>query len=211
MSDHPILYSFRRCPFAIRARLALYACSIKCELREVVLREKPKQMIDISPKATVPVMQLHDGTVIDESHDIIVWAVGQNDLHGWSSYLDEMSRLVEINDFQFKPHLDKYKYSSREPELSVEDHRENCDFFLEYLNSILADRKFLGGDRQTVVDISVFPFIRQFAFVDKDYFDTLPYPQLQAWLDRHIRSDVFNNIMTKYSQWKEDQDTVYFP
>ncbi|MDG1995751.1 MAG: glutathione S-transferase [Emcibacteraceae bacterium] len=211
MNDHPILYSFRRCPYAMRARLALMACNITCELREVVLRDKPKEMIEISPKATVPVMQLKSGEVIDESRDIIDWAVKNNDPQNWSPFLKEMNELADINDFEFKEHLDKYKYSSRNIDLSKEDHRENGDFFLKKLNDILYDSLFLSADHQTVTDIAIFPFIRQFAFVDKAYFDDRPYQSLQRWLDWHIESDTFKDIMHKYARWEPVHDTVYFP
>lgn len=206
----PILYSFRRCPYAMRARLALFACNITCELREVVLRDKPKQMVDISPKSTVPVLELMNGTVIDESRDIIIWAVEQNDPNGWQSYLQEMKELVEINDHQFKTHLDKYKYSSRNPELSKDEHRKNGDFFLKLLNDKLTGQSFLSADELTITDLAIFPFIRQFAFVDKEYFDSLPYPHLQKWLEHHLNSDLFKNIMNKYDQWHEGQDVIYF-
>lgn len=210
MTDHPILYSFRRCPFAIRARMALYACNITCELREVVLRDKPQEMITISPKATVPVLELSSGEVIDESQDIINWAVVENDPLGWAPYLDEMKALIEINDHQFKTHLDKYKYASRNPELSMEEHRENGDFFLIKLNKKLSEKKFLSADIQTVTDIAIFPFIRQFAFVDKNYFDHLPYPHLQNWLEWNMHSPLFNNVMDKYDRWQVGDEKLFF-
>lgn len=211
MKSLPILYSFRRCPYAMRARLVLYSSGIKCELREVVLRDKPKEMVEISPKATVPVLQLEDGTVIDESHDIARWALAQNDPNGWSQHLEEMNTLVEINDFKFKTHLDKYKYSSRNPELSKEEHRKNADFYLEHLENLLTSNTFLSADEPTVTDLAVFPFIRQFAFVDKDYFESLKYKRLQKWLDYHLTSPIFKNIMNKYEQWSPGCKTVYFP
>ena len=211
MSDLPRLYSFRRCPYAMRARLVLAACDICCELREVILRDKPQEMLDISPKATVPGLQLNDGTVIDESYDIICWAVIQNDPHNWEPYLEELNELVQVNDFQFKTHLDKYKYSSRNPELSKEEHRNNGDFFLKLLDERLEISKFLSCDQQTITDLAIFPFIRQFAFVDKHYFDTLPYEHLKNWLEWHLNSPLFLNIMKKYSQWKPGNNTVYFP
>ncbi|MDG1857694.1 MAG: glutathione S-transferase [Emcibacteraceae bacterium] len=211
MSDHPILYSFRRCPYAMRARLALKACDITCELREIILRDKPKEMIEISPKATVPVMQLKSGKVIDESRDIINWAIKRNDPHNWSPFLNEMNELADINDFEFKDHLDKYKYSSRNTELSKEEHRENGDAFLAKLDGILNNSTFLSADRQTVTDLAIFPFIRQFAFVDKAYFDDRPYPHLQKWLEWHLEGDLFNSIMNKYVRWEPGQNVIYFP
>lgn len=211
MSDYPILYTFRRCPYAMRARLALYACGITCELREIILRDKPSEMIEISPKATIPVLQLKSGQVIDESRDIITWAIAQNDPNDWSPFIEEMNTLADINDFQFKSHLDKYKYSSRNIELSKEEHRENGDFFLKQLDDILSESLFLSGNRQTITDIAIFPFIRQFAFVDKTYFDDRPYLNLQRWLDWHIESDMFKKIMNKYALWEPSHDIVYFP
>ena len=194
----------------MRARLALLACDIQCELREVVLRDKPKAMIDISAKSTVPVLQLQNGDVIDESYDIIVWAIAQNDPKNWTPYLDDLKTLVQVNDHKFKTHLDKYKYSSRNPELSMEEHRENGDFFLQDLNKILENQRFLSSDKQSVTDISVFPFIRQFAFVDKNYFDDRPYPHLQKWLEWHLASDQFHYIMNKHAQWTPGNEITYF-
>jgi len=210
MSKLPILYSFRRCPYAMRARLALYASGITCELREVVLRDKPEEMLEISPKATVPVIQLQDGKVIDESRDIMIWALEQHDPYGWSEYITQLKELVHINDFEFKQHLDKYKYSNRNPELTKERHRENGDFFLQLLNEKLKKNKFLIDEKQTIIDLSVFPFIRQFAFVDKEYFDSLPYPHLQKWLEWNLECDLFKSIMTKYPKWIPGQKTVLF-
>ena len=211
MKEFPILYSFRRCPYAMRVRLALLSCKIKCELREVVLRNKPQQMVNISPKATVPVLELVDGTVIDESRDIIIWAIKKNDPNQWHPHLKEMGELVKINDTQFKIHLDKYKYSSRNPELSKNTHRGNCDFYLKLINEKLKVSNFLSADKQTITDISIFPFLRQFAFVDKSYFDKLPYPHLQKWLQYQLQSKLFQNIMTKYDPWHEGQNITYFP
>ena len=194
----------------MRARLVLYACEITCELREVILRNKPQEMIDISAKATVPVLLLPDATVIDESYDIILWAIKQNDPNNWSSHLEETTYLVKINDDQFKIHLDKYKYSSRHPELPKEGHRENATFFLEQLDQLLGKKKFLSADHQTVTDLSIFPFIRQFAFVDKNYFDQLDFPNLQRWLNWNLNSPLFSNIMQKYECWEKGQKKTLF-
>ena len=210
MTDYPILYSFRRCPFAIRARSVLYACNITCEIREVVLRDKPQEMIAISPKATVPVLELSSGEVIDESQDIVNWAVSQNDPNDWAIYLDEMNALIEINDHQFKTHLDKYKYASRSPELSMEEHRKNGEFFLKQLDEILSQKKFLSADVQSVTDLAIFPFIRQFAFVDKNFFDNLPYRHLQNWLELNLQSAIFKNVMNKHDRWQAGDEKIYF-
>ncbi len=210
MSEYPILYSFRRCPFAMRVRLVLHACEITCELREVILKDKPQEMVAISAKATVPVLQLPDAKIIDESYDIILWAIKQNDPNNWTSHLDELAHLVKINDDEFKIHLDKYKYSSRHPELPKEEHRENANFFLKYLDELLDKKAFLSADHQTVTDLSIFPFIRQFAFVDKNYFDQLDFPRLQRWLDWHLNSTLFDKVMQKYVRWEEGQTKTFF-
>lgn len=210
MDTYPILYSFRRCPYAMRARLVLLACQITCELREVILRDKPQEMIDISPKATVPVLLLPTDQIIEESQDIINWAIEQNDPNDWKNYLSDANQLIEINDHQFKVHLDKYKYSIRNPELSKEKHRENGDFFLDLLNERLKKSKFLSSDNQTVSDLAIFPFIRQFAFVDKDYFDGLPFKALQDWLEWHLNCPLFKKIMNKYDRWTLGDKKIYF-
>jgi glutathione S-transferase len=211
MEQLPILYSFRRCPYAMRARFALYGCQIKCELREIVLRDKPFEMVEISPKATVPVLLTPTGQVVDESYDIILWAVEKNDVLNWRKDLNQLKGLIKINDCEFKPHLDKYKYSSRYPDLTKTDHQNNAKFYLEYLESILKNHPFLSGDQQSITDLAVFPFIRQFANVEKTYFDALPYSHLQSWLEHHIKSDLFHNIMKKYDPWTPQQEKIFFP
>jgi glutathione S-transferase len=210
IAQYPILYSFRRCPYAIRARLVLSACNITCELREVVLKDKPQQMIALSPKATVPVLELPNGQVIDESYDIIVWALKQNDPHDWRPYKNDLNQLVELNDNEFKNHLDKYKYSSQNPELPIEQHRQKGEPFLKHLDAILQKQPYLSSSEKTVSDLAIFPFIRQFAFVDKDYFDSLPYPHLQRWLDGQLNSSLFKNVMKKHPQWQPNQDRILF-
>ncbi|MDA0708409.1 MAG: glutathione S-transferase [Proteobacteria bacterium] len=211
MEQIPILYSFRRCPYAMRARLALYGCQIKCELREVVLRDKPNEMIKISPKATVPVLLTPSGQVVDESYDIILWAIEQNDVQNWRKDLDKLKDLIKVTDFEFKPHLDKYKYSSRFPQLTKADYQNNAKFYLDYLESILKNHSFLSGNQQSITDLAVFPFVRQFANVDKPYFDDLPYSHLQSWLEHHTKSDLFQNIMKKYDPWTPQQEKIFFP
>lgn len=210
-TQYPILYSFRRCPYAIRARLVLYACNITCELREVILKDKPQQMIAVSPKATVPVLELPSRQVIDQSYDIILWALEQNDPYGWNKHLDQLNTLVELNDFKFKPHLDKYKYSNQHPELSKEEHRQNGHFFLQYLEDKLKEHSYLSGNGQSVTDLAIFPFIRQFAFVDKEYFDGLAYPKLQQWLENNLNSIFFKNIMDKRPPWQPNHKRLLWP
>ncbi|MBL4801342.1 MAG: glutathione S-transferase [Emcibacter sp.] len=211
MADqHPILYSFRRCPYAMRARLGLHYANITCELREVRLRDKPTEMRTLSPKATVPVLQLTDGQVIDESYDIIKWAIQQNDPDGWHKFADQTNILVTENDGSFKSALDRYKYSSRFPEQSPEFYRAQGEVFLKKLDDILRSSDFLLANRQTMADIALFPFIRQFAHVDRDWFYAAPFPHLQKWLLQYLDSDMFKSVMKKYSPWHEGDHTIYF-
>lgn len=210
----PILYSFRRCPYAIRARLAIKVSKIQVELREVVLADKPEAMLALSPKGTVPVLVLADGAVIDESRDIMLWALNQNDPHNWlSKYNDKLSEtnaLIRFNDYEFKRHLDHYKYADRFPECPMEYYRQQGEVFLRQLDTRLNQKPFLLGDTLSMVDMAIFPFIRQFAFVDKPWFKQTPYQQLHNWLDTILSSDLFNQVMIKQPQWKEGGDITYF-
>lgn len=210
----PILYSFRRCPYAMRARLALsYALEVNAlELREVVLKNKPQAMLDISPKATVPVLQLADGIVIDESLDIMQWALSINDQDNWllADKESEIRELVAQNDGEFKWALDHYKYSDRHEE-SEEHYRALGETFLRTLNERLKSSAFLMGEKISFVDLAIFPFIRQFAHVDKSWFFTSEYKALINWTNYWLESDLFKNIMKKNSGWKEGDESLLFP
>ncbi len=210
-NQRPILYSFRRCPYAMRARLGLLYAEITCELREVTLRNKPQEMIALSPKATVPVLQLASGQVIDESYDIIKWAMTQNDPADWESSITQSDELVAENDGPFKSALDHYKYSACFPDHPPEYYRAQGEVFLKKLDQRLQDSLYLLGDSQTIADISIFPFIRHFAHVDRDWFFTAPYPHLQKWLQQFLDGVSFKAVMTKYSPWKPEDIIIYFP
>lgn len=200
----PVLYSFRRCPYAMRARLALHFAQQAVEHREVVLKDMPQQMIDISPKATVPVMQLPDGTVIDESLDIALWALEQQDpsnLLGSLAQLSDMLSLINDNDNDFKGWLDQYKYADRYPEQTPEYYREQGELFLEKLENRLSHHPYLFGVEIRLADIAIMPFVRQFAHVDKKWFDAADYPFLQNWLQSWLASDSFEGIMHKHPKW----------
>lgn len=212
----PILYSFRRCPYAMRARLAIASSQIACELREVVLKDKPAQLIALSAKATVPVLQTIDGQVIDESLDIAYWALNQNDPERWLQSLSEqqqaqLSELIELNDGEFKYFLDRYKYADRFPEYSEQYYREQGEKTLLKLEGLLSENGCLLRENWTMADIALLPFIRQFAFVDKAWFDSAPYPQLQRWLTDFLDSDAFKQIMPKFAQWHEGDTPIVFP
>ena len=210
----PILYSFRRCPYAMRARLALsYALDVNAlELREVILKNKPQALLDISPKATVPVLQLVDGTVIDESLDIMKWALSLNDPDDWlnTDNESEISELITQNDGEFKWALDHYKYSDRHEE-SEEYYRALGETFLNKLNERLQNNSFLIGENISFADLAIFPFIRQFAHVDKNWFFTSEYKALINWTNYWLESDLFKNIMKKNPGWKEADEPLLFP
>lgn len=208
MSQHPILYSFRRCPYAMRARMALWIAGIKVELREVKLASKPPELVEASPKATVPVLVLPDGTVLDESIEIMRWALAQNDPEGWLAG-DDRDLLTTI-DGSFKHHLDRYKYPTRHDNCDPKPHRTAGYEILRDLDARLAEQSQLCGKTRTHADIASFPFIRQFANHDRTWFDAQPIPHLQRWLEAHLASDLFANVMTKLGPWRSGDEPVLF-
>ncbi len=211
----PVFYSFRRCPYAIRARLAIAYSGQKTILREILLKDKPAAFTNSSPKATVPVLQLVSGDVIDESMDIMFWALKQNDPAHWlPTTTDEqyqIDQLIKENDVQFKPRLDRYKYASGHPEMTEQEHRIAAVPFLLHLEKLLCQHRFLIAERTTLADVAIFPFIRQFAGVDQQWFQDAPYPKLRAWLQDWLGSPLFQAVMMKYPPWKEDDPITLFP
>lgn len=206
----PILYSFRRCPYAIRARMALFYSGIEYELREVNLRNKPAEMLAISPKGTVPVLQIASGEVIDESLDIIFYALEQNDPEGMLDFSEEVKKqinqLIDDNDTKFAKLLRKYKYFENYPEQSQAEYRKQIEdeFLVKYENMLkdtIADRPYFFA-KKSIADIAILPFIRQFAFVDEDWFFTSNYKNLITWLKAEIDNDNFENIiLAKKDPW----------
>ncbi|VVN31663.1 glutathione S-transferase [Pseudomonas fluorescens] len=191
------LYSFRRCPYAMRARMALRYSGVPVNIIEVSLKAKPAEMLAISPKGTVPVLDA-GGQVIDESLEIMRWALAQNDPQGW--LLDGDSRiaeLIEANDHGFKVLLNRYKYAERYPEQPMEIYRAEGALYLQRLEELLTDRDYLLADHPSLADIALLPFVRQFAHVDREWFAQTPYVRLQAWLQRFLESDLFTSIMKK--------------
>ncbi|MBT7438240.1 MAG: glutathione S-transferase [Cellvibrionales bacterium] len=195
----PILYSFRRCPFAIRARMALFYSGINVEIKEVLLKDKPLMMLSLSPKGTVPVLISSDGIVLDESYQIMLWAINISDPDHWypSCMSKEIDDLVYKNDHEFKSTLDKYKYSDRHPENSKTYYRTQGEYFLIFLEEKLKSNNYLLGDKVSLADIAIFPFIRQFAFVDIDWFESSRYIKLREWLSTILASKMFNIVMKK--------------
>jgi len=200
----------------MRARLALHYCSCQLEHREVLLRDKPEAMLKASPKATVPVLILIDGTVIDESLDIMHWALEESGSQEWLTGLEPEQRrlaeeLVTYNDNEFKTHLDHYKYSVRFPERGMEDYRTEGEVFLSRLEQLLEENPFLVSANMSIADAAIFPFVRQFAFVDKAWFDKAPYPKLQDWLEKQLSSELFSRVMKKYPQWQPGDNPIIYP
>lgn len=207
-----ILYTFRRCPYAIRARLALAYTGIGVELREILLKNKPPSMLALSSKATVPVLQLGNGVVLDESLDIMRWALQHSDRDHWLPQTDAEKQLTEqllaTNDGPFKQALDRYKYWTRFPERTQQQYRSEAEVFILPLESVLAQQPFLLGGRSRLPDHAIFPFIRQFSNVDKTWFDSAPYPNLQRWLRQHLSNPLFEAVMHKYPQWQAQSEPM---
>ncbi len=214
MSDLAILYSFRRCPYAMRARLAIQKSGLTCELREVVFRDKPEHMLEKSPKGTVPVMILQDGAVLEESRDIMEFVLAENDPDNWLkpavANIEEMRTLVDRSDEEFKEALDRYKYPNRYDGTDAEEERTKASEFMFQLESRLEKQLFLFGADPSYADMAILPFVRQFAHVDKDWFWSQDWPKIIGWLEWFLAWPEFTSIMKKYPQWKEgDQETVF--
>lgn len=208
MTALPILYSFRRCPYAMRARMALWAAGIAVELREVKLAAKPQELIAASPKATVPVLVLADGGVIDESLAIMRWALAKSDPEDWLAGDDPA--LIAVNDGAFKHHLDRAKYPGRYDEDGVTDHRTAALALLAPLEARLARAAYLCGPTRALTDIALFPFIRQFAAIEPEWFAAQPLPHLRAWVERHTADPLFAAIMPKFAPWHAGDAPIRF-
>lgn len=209
----PVLYSFRRCPYCMRAHMALKYSGLKVELREVDLKDMPAETLQISPKATVPILLLSDGTIIDESWDIVKWAVTQNDSDNWlgqsSEHLLDAEILVESNDFSFKNDLDHYKYAERFPEHSEKYYRKKCEEFIEELEEMLAEKNYLLANHLSLADIAIFPFVRQFSLVNKNWFEHSPYVNVKPWLAKLINTELFQHVFQKHEIWQASKTGIY--
>lgn len=209
MTELPILYSFRRCPYAMRARMAVAVSGVQVELREVVLRDKPPELIEASAKATVPVLVLHDGVVVDQSLGIMHWALAQNDPEGWLASGDK--GLIEQNDGPFKAALDRYKYPHRFGLESGVPFRDEGFAVLAQLDARLQHSLSLAGEMRGLTDIAIFPFIRQFAATDQQWFDAQPLPALHCWLGVLLQSELFASVMHRYPRWHAGAAPTIFP
>ena len=200
-----VCYTFRRCPYAMRARMAMDYAGIQPEYREISFSNKPPSMCEISPKATVPVLVLPDRKVIDESRDIMLWSLEQNDPENWlgvtSEIRDQTDSLIDYNDTEFKIWLDKYKYADRYPDHPADYYRSEGEVFLARLEGLLNQNRWLLGDAQGLADMALFSFVRQFSMVDSDWFEQAPYPGLRKWLGKILESSRFQRIMIKRPLW----------
>lgn len=210
MAERPILYSFRRCPYAMRARMALAISGTISIIREVALSDKPDALAAVSPKATVPVLVLQDGRVLDESLDIMRWALGRRDPEGWLDRADEAGALITENDGAFKYHLDRYKYHDRYAADPLE-HRHAALGMLERLDARLGLHANLCSEGRSFADMAIMPFVRQFAQTDRTWFDAQKLPNLQLWLARHVGSSLFEQAMVKLEPWRPQTPDILFP
>jgi glutathione S-transferase len=198
MIARPRLYTYRRCPYAIRSRLALYQAKIDYESIEISLKNKPSDFLTLSPKGTVPVLVDNNGVVIEESLEIMFWALNKSDPENWISHDNNLSlELINENDFNFKKNLDRYKYADRFPEYSKEYYRSQCEIFLNLLNEKLQSKNYLIAERISLADVAIFPFIRQFALVDEEWFLNSKYQKLKKWLQSFTESQMFKDVMKK--------------
>ena len=209
MTSHPIFWSFRRCPYAMRARLALLSAGVSVDLREILLRDKPQAFLETSPSATVPALRLPD-RVLDESLDIMVWALEQSDPHGLLDMPEDGWALISENDGPFKLALDHTKYAVRYPDLDAEEERLVAARFLGVLDQKIGRKAWIFGANATLADFAILPFVRQFANTDRPWFDAQPWPNLINWLDRFLESPAFAAIMVKYPAWTPGDDPIWF-
>ena len=215
-NDMPVLYSFRRCPFAMRARLVIYYSKTECVIREVLLSNKPKELVEISPKSTVPVMCLANGLVIEESLEIMEWCFEVNDPYNFMSiytqHKSDIKRMIGLIDGPFKDYLDKYKYSSRyNHEDKIKNRNKACDILSEIENKI-NDSYYTFDYQLSYLDLAILPLIRQYMLVDKDWFTTsMPHKKIKHWLNNFLESDALSEVMVKFPVWKRGDEAQLFP
>jgi glutathione S-transferase len=228
----PILYSLRNCPYAMRARLAIYKSKQVVELRDIVLKNKPAAMLAASPKATVPVLVLSaakgpNADVLDESLDIMLWALAQSDPlnllrkqvlknHTASSELEpstkltDILRLISLFDDEFKTCLEAYKCAKRYHEDNLDDCRQVCEVYIQNLEQRLSKHRYLFDQNESLADLALLPFIRQFARIERQWYLQSPYPEVKRWLNQYLQSPMFTRVMAKYPLWSPEQAVVEF-
>ena len=211
---YPILYSFKRCPYAMRARMALQLTNIKCEIREVRLNNKPKHMLEVSPKGTVLVLILNDRT-IEESMEVIDWALNQKNVFEGNLKENQIKisdELIIRFDDKFKYHLDRYKYASRYGDVDEIHHRNKCEKILLEIEDIISDEEWFFGKKINKLDISILPFIRQFRIADADWFDNHKrLKKVKNYLHNFLASKILKDVMINYDVWTEESEMSFFP
>ena len=212
-NKNPILFSFRRCPYAMRARIAIKLCKQTCEIREISLRSKSEEFLNLSQKGTVPVLLFPNGQIIDESLDIIKWAMSRNDPFKLKSDDDNIYKqdlkLINVFDNDFKYHLDRYKYSSHYEDANREKHRNKAQAILAEINTLLIENNWIRGDHPTLPDISILPFVRQYRIADTEWFDRhLKLPRVKNWLNDFITSTLLSQVMLKYKIWEKGDPEI---
>ncbi|MEZ9819439.1 glutathione S-transferase [Shewanella sp. 10N.286.45.A1] len=211
----PVLYSLRNCPYAMRARMAIYASGQQVHLRDLVLSDKPAEMLQASPKGTVPVLVTTDEKVIDESLAVMLWAFKQSDPQHYldastPAALDDMLKLINLFDNEFKGHLEKYRSSKRYHEPSLTEDRQQCERYLVELESRLTRHQYLMSDKPSLADLALVPFIRQFGRVERQWYLQAPYPKLRQWLNSYLQSRMFSKVMTQYPMWLDTKQDIVF-
>jgi glutathione S-transferase len=216
----PILYSLRNCPYAMRARIAIFKSKQTVQLRDLVLSNKPEEMMAASPKGTVPVVVLANGKVIEESLDVMLWALNETDPHGLLESqgefsLPQMLELINEFDNDFKTCLEQYKCAKRYKENNIEECRRACEQYIQRLETYLENSNcstggFLLGSKESLVDIALLPFIRQFARVERPWYLQSPYPNVKQWLNGYLQSPMFTKVMAKYPLWLDNYEVVLF-
>ena len=211
----PILYSLRQCPYAMRARLGLLLAEQSVMLRDIAMTNIPEEMIEASPKGEVPVLVLDDGTVIDESIDIMRWALNKNDpqdllYKNHPSLIEEIEIFINFNDNEFVDALKKYKASSRYHDDAEVEHRQQCEVFIKDIESRLSKHEYIFGEEPSLADYAVLPFIRQFSRVDRKWYLQSPYPKLRNWLEGQYNNPLFSKAMKKYPQWLDEKENILF-
>lgn len=212
LEQYPILYSLQHCPYAMRARMGILLAKQPVMLRAIVLKNKPDEMLKLSSKGTVPVLVIDQSRVIDESLDIMLWALSQSDpdnlLHKENiATLPEILSLINRFDNEFKKCLEKYKCAKRYHETSITADRQQCEIFIVELEQRLTQSKFFMGETLSLADYAVLPFIRQFARVERQWYLQSPYPNLQRWLKTHLQSRIFSKTMTKFPLWLDSGES----
>lgn len=213
----PVLYSLRHCPFAMRARIAIFKSQKSVELRDVKLTSKPAAMLTASPKGTVPILVVSSSQIIDESLNVMLWSLDQSDPDNLlqqhaasSSNLPQLLAFIATYDDEFKACIERYKCAKRYHEPNLEECRKACEVYTQDLEARLSKHNYVMGAKESLADIAILPFIRQFAKVERKWYVQAAYPNLKRWLNSYLQSAMFNKVMAQYPLWEEGNDAVVF-